>query len=344
MSKKSSFKPTVRHNTVNHIITKQEVEDIINGVFILMNQKQWRQENIPLISINNLQYYIYAFTHRSFQNEQKELAAKSALPVFVPAKNYELLEFLGDSVLNSVITWYLYEIFKEDGSEHIMTRLKIRLIKREQLAKFACWLGFQKYILISSYLESLESKGQGRHNPALQEDVFEAFLGAIICDFGFEYGYVIAKNFILGILEECVNIVELLLNNDNYKDSLIQYYTANGWGQAEFQELIRIGPQNNCIFHMILLLPDAHFQNLSQDLQLKIKINQARIIENIVSSEFYMQVGEKLKQLTVEENRKYIIAIGIGKSKKEGEQECSKFALELFQVNPNFPIIDNLGN
>ncbi|HAC66141.1 MAG TPA: ribonuclease III [Cyanothece sp. UBA12306] len=111
-----------------------------------------------------------AFTHRSYINEHPEVT-----------EHNERLEFLGDAVLEFVVSSELYRRYPE-LSEAQLTRLRSKLVDESQLAKFAKTLKIGELM----YLGQGAIKDGGRENPALLSDAFEAVIGAYFLDAGIE--------------------------------------------------------------------------------------------------------------------------------------------------------------
>lgn len=193
------------------------------------------------LKINNENIWQQAFIHTSYcQNckKNKRFAQNSvdisSLPeneeykdcIPIQEKSNERLEWLGDSILQGVVGMYLESRFINEG-EGFLTKIRSKLVKTESLSNFAKICGFDKYIIISQYVEIA---GNGRTNHHILEDTFEAFIGAMSVDFG-KYGRDVAFNacykFIVGIIENFVDITELIINDDNYKDQLMRYYQKN---------------------------------------------------------------------------------------------------------------------
>jgi ribonuclease-3 len=122
-----------------------------------------------------------AFTHKSYYFEHKESS------VF----HNERLEFLGDAALGFIIVEYLYKAYP-DEREGILTEKKISIVRRESLADFSRKLAFDKYLKLGNG----EEKSGGRENDANLENLFEAFLGALLMD----KGLTAAKNFIYAVM------------------------------------------------------------------------------------------------------------------------------------------------
>lgn len=122
-----------------------------------------------------------AFTHKSYYFEHKESS------VF----HNERLEFLGDAALGFIIVEYLYKAYP-DEREGVLTEKKISIVRRESLADFSRKLDFDKYLKLGNG----EEKSGGRENDANLENLFEAFLGALLMD----KGMIAAKNFIYAVM------------------------------------------------------------------------------------------------------------------------------------------------
>ena len=114
----------------------------------------------------NINLYYEAFTHTSYSNEN---------PSFT---SYERLEFLGDAILEFIISDYLYK--ERHLTEGVMTKMRANYVCEEALATYAHDLKFEEDIKLGS--GELET---GPNNTILA-DVFEAFVAAMYLDIGFE--------------------------------------------------------------------------------------------------------------------------------------------------------------
>lgn len=332
------FKTVPRFNPKNRIITAKEVEDIINGVFQKMNHQSCRKTPIDYISITDVSPFIHAFTHSSYQIEMMELQKQSTTPnsFFIPEKNYQILEFHGDAILSSIIVNTLVDNFG-DYNENFLTTLKIRLVKKKRYADFSKYLGFQEYILISSFLE--KSKGRGRYSDSMLEDVFEAFIGAIVEHFGFKVGTGIAYDFVNGIIEETINWTKLIMTPDNFKDAAIQHYRLANWGkQPPFERLYQHGPPNNRTFGIILKLQKEYVFALEQQRREKIIGYNRDICELIPREHMTTEIQERVGEIC--DSEYFIIGLAVAPSIREGEQQASKIGLEFIGVDPNFTLLN----
>lgn len=118
-----------------------------------------------------------AFTHRSYLNEHKRLSIG----------HNERLEFLGDAVLELVVTEYLYEKYPGD-TEGDLTAYRAALVNANTLSEVAGNLHMDRFLLLSKG----EAKDKGRARQYILANTFEAFVGAIFMD----QGYAAAKGFI----------------------------------------------------------------------------------------------------------------------------------------------------
>jgi ribonuclease III len=128
------------------------------------------------INADKLSLYQTAFTHRSFLNESKHTIESN-----------ERLEFLGDAILSFIVSVFLYGRRKNDA-EGDLTNLRSFIVRTESLAKAAIKLNLGTYLRMSKG----EELSNGRENPQLLANTFEAVLGAIYLDQGLES----AKNFV----------------------------------------------------------------------------------------------------------------------------------------------------
>ncbi len=133
------------------------------------------------INPTNINLYYEAFTHTSYANENQSL------------ESYERLEFLGDAILEFVISEYLYK--EKHLPEGIMTKMRARYVCEEALATYAKELKFERDIKLGS---GEISEGP---NDTIMADVFEAFIAALYLD----KGLVAAKEFILSVVTKYID-------------------------------------------------------------------------------------------------------------------------------------------
>ena len=142
------------------------------------------------IKTKQLELYKTAFTHTSYANEEAEVS-------------YERLEFLGDAVLELIVSEYLYKT--TDFEEGVMTKMRAHYVNENALYEYAIHLKMNEDILLG---KGEEEQG-GKYRKAILADVFEAFLGALYLD----QGLVGVKRFIYN------NVIPLM------KDPSIELFT-----------------------------------------------------------------------------------------------------------------------
>lgn len=123
-----------------------------------------------------------ALMHRSYLNEHKNLKVESN----------EKLEFLGDSVLSLITSSYLFKKYPE-YAEGEYTDIKASLVKAESLTDAAVKLELGNYIFLSKG----ENKSGGRVNKNILADCFEALIGAIFLDKGFNRAYKFTLDYLI---------------------------------------------------------------------------------------------------------------------------------------------------
>ncbi len=150
----------------------------------------------------------------------------------------ERLEFLGDSVLNMVVSESLYAKHPE-YQEGNLTKLKSTLVSKTSTAIAARNTGLQYYILLS---DSEEEAG-GRNRTSIVADSYEAVLGAIYLDGGLEE----ARRFVhRTILEESEQILDNV--QDNFKSMLLEYVQARKIGHPVYSTVTEDGPDHDKVF------------------------------------------------------------------------------------------------
>ena len=153
-------------------------------------------EKICKYRFKNRQYLIQAFTHRSISNQ--------------PRQNYERLEFLGDAVIDIVVSRELMREFPE-GDEGILTQKRSALVQKTFLATMGQLLKLLDFVQIESTVDLKEEKIAVKQSANL----FEALVGAIYLDGGIEPAKQLILNSIWTHRHEAWKSV-------NYKGQLIE--------------------------------------------------------------------------------------------------------------------------
>jgi ribonuclease III len=175
-----------------------------------------------------------ALTHRSFANEQTEPR---------PPHN-EALEFLGDAVLEFLVSAWLLELYPTQN-EGTLSKLRAYAVSAVNLQKHAVRLGLGSYLLLNRG----EEKTGGRHKMALQVDAYEALIAAIYLDGGIEA----AKDFIRREFALTFSIVDPQnLAMADYKTALQERLQSLGLPTPQYAIVESLGPDHHRVFQVEL--------------------------------------------------------------------------------------------
>jgi ribonuclease-3 len=166
------------------------------------------------LEFKNRDLLIEAFCHRSYLNEHPDF--------YLP--HNERLEFLGDAVLELIVTEYLYKKYPEKN-EGELTNWRAALVNAKILGELARELGFNDFLLLSKG----EEKETGKARLYILANTFEALIGAIYLDQGYE----VAKNFVEKNLIE--RKLPEIIEKGLFKDPKTRF-------QEEAQERVKITP------------------------------------------------------------------------------------------------------
>ena len=209
-------------------------------------------QNVIKYKFKNVNLLLEALTHSSYANEHQ-------------LKSNERLEFLGDAVLELAMSKHLFSII--DLDEGVLTKTRAKAVCEEALDLYANKINLSKYLFLG---KGEESSG-GRTSKAILADAFEAVLGAIFLDRGFENAYSIVECYVLPYYNSILKIKD-------YK-SLLQEKLQSEKRSIHYEIVRDEGPANNKTFEAVVYM------------------------DNI------------------------LMGRGIGKSKKQAEQEAAKNAL-----------------
>ena len=204
------------HNRNNKLLDKKFINNILKNFGVKY-------------TVKNLKIWQKAFVHKSysinrkkkFKNEDFSLPDDGYAYIPLQKESSECLEWLGDGIIQSVTAQYLWKRYPNQD-EGFLTKTRSKLVRTDALARLARYLKLQNNVLLSTYMEE---ESNGRDNPKVLEDAFEAFIGAMVEDLGkdeFE-GYKICYQFIIKLFERVIDFAELIKRDNNYKDKLMRY-------------------------------------------------------------------------------------------------------------------------
>jgi ribonuclease-3 len=163
------------------------------------------------IQPHNLSLYQLAFTHTSVNANGKSIG-----------KDYERLEFMGDAFISMVVADLVFQLHPE-WSQGELSKTRAKFVQTISLVKIAKELNLAAYVTIGPSIK----REMVEQSDKILEDIFEAFVGAIYLDLGFEKAYAFVANFFRSLITEVA------------MDDLTDYKTRlQEEMQAEFREAV----------------------------------------------------------------------------------------------------------
>jgi ribonuclease-3 len=177
-----------------------------NGTYIL-NKREFgsRLRKILGFKPGNLRLYEIAFIHRS---------ASYTLPDGMKVNN-ERLEYLGDAILDAILSDFLFEKFP-DASEGFLTKIRSRIVNRDVLNQLAVSMEIDK-LLVSNVSFSHPTKN-------LFGDAFEALIGSVFLDKGFKKT---KKLFLKKVLNKYLNLNQIVRTDNDFKSLVFEWAQKN---------------------------------------------------------------------------------------------------------------------
>lgn len=185
---------------------------------------------------NDIQLLITALTHRSYVNEHKKSVSE----------HNERLEFLGDAVLELVVTDYLYRNHNEP--EGTLTNLRAALVRTESIGEAGTRLGYEPLVRMSRG----EKQGGDRARQQILANAFEAVTGAIYL----ERGYDDAADF---IHKNIISKLEGILESGSWRDakSHLQEVSQRQDSQTpQYRVIEEVGPDHDKVFTLGVYVGD----------------------------------------------------------------------------------------
>ena len=190
------------------------------------------------VKFKDKNYLKTAFVHRSFLNENKDVK-----------EHNERLEFLGDAVLELVVTEHLYKNYKNPEGD--LTNWRSALVKTESISEAAKTLNFEEFLMMSRG----EATSSGRARQLILANCFEAVIGAIYMD----QGYAASKKFLdKNLLSNLPKIIEEKLYVD--PKSHFQELAQEKEGITPRYEVVsEIGPDHDKKFTVAVKIGDKEW-------------------------------------------------------------------------------------
>lgn len=192
-------------------------------------------------AVEDLTLYRRALTHRSILRGASAEALQSN----------ERLEYLGDALLELVVSDALYRRFPEKN-EGELTRLRAKLVSGAALAQYARRMELGPHIRMSENARRTD----GRENPNILADAFEALAGALYLD----HGYEAAAQFVHRCALDPFDLDDVAARNENYKSQLLERMQAAGRPQPTYRVVQEEGPSHDKTFTVEAVVGDTTYE------------------------------------------------------------------------------------
>jgi len=220
--------------------------------------------------VNRPALYRRALTHRSLLRtaEDREL------------RSNERLEFLGDALLDLIVSEALYEQFPKEN-EGELTRIRAKLVSGAALAQYARRMDLGAHVLMSANA----AHSEGRNNPNILADAFEALTAALYLD----HDYAAAAQFVHERALDPFDLEDIAAQDENYKSQLLEHMQAVGRAQPTYRVVHEEGPSHDKTFTVVAVIDDtAHEQGTAgskQDAEQEAARRTLEQLDATVSSE-----------------------------------------------------------
>lgn len=214
-----------------------------------------------------------ACVHKSYVDRREEWAAQAQGPdgqeqilaerppncLPLQDADNEECEFAGDSLLGCVVAMYLYERYAGKG-EGFLTRLRTRIVNNKMLGVIAKKIGFEPWIVVSRHVEEVCAGGRG--NLRLLGSMLEAWVHALYKNYetdtpdGPGRAFSIVQRWLINVIQRHVNFVELITDDNNFKDQLLRLFQAKFHQPPRYKEVDISGPPHDRVFTMGVIDPE----------------------------------------------------------------------------------------
>lgn len=191
------------------------------------------------ITFKDINLLAKAFTHRSYLNEHRNSGLE----------HNERLEFLGDAVLELVVTDFLYVTYpkKPEGE---MTALRSALVNAQTLSEVALEMGLNEYLLLSKG----EAKDTGRARQYILANTIEALIGAIYLDQGYDAAQKFIEKYVHILIDDVIEQKKFIDSKSKFQELAQEYVGAT----PRYELLKEFGPDHDKLFTVGVFLGDTH--------------------------------------------------------------------------------------
>lgn len=178
---------------------------------------------------------------------QKALRHKSIVDnnKFESYETYERLEFLGDAVLDLIVTEILFEKYPKEN-EGFLTKLRAKIVRGDTLFEISRKLGLSNFLEIGE-----RAAGQGIElSKSVLSDVYEALVAAIYISSGYDS----AHKFVSSHIDRFIDFNEIVKVIDNYKSLLMEYSQSEKMKLPKYEVITEEGPGHDKTFHVAVFI------------------------------------------------------------------------------------------
>ncbi len=187
------------------------------------------------IQPEHAELYKRALRHRSIVDNSR----------YNPSETYERLEFLGDAVLDLIVTEILYEKFPTEN-EGFLTKLRAKIVRGDTLYELSKKLGLNEFLEIGD-----RAAGQGIElSKSVLSDVYEALIAAIYVTEGYQKAF----EFVQWNLDQFLDFEDVVTKIDNHKSLLMEYSQSEKMSLPKYVVLSEDGPGHDKTFHIAVYI------------------------------------------------------------------------------------------
>ena len=231
---------------------------------------------------NNIELYKLALIHKSASQSIGGLSM-----------NNERLEFLGDAVIECVTSDYLYIEFP-DRNEGFLTQLRSKIVSRQSLNDMAHEIGLDKYVITGS-------NGGGLVQKHIYGDAFEAMVGAIYLDQGYEF---VNRLLINNIFYKYLNLEYLTESETDFKSRLIEWCQKNHHNVVFRTRTVTDSRASAPVFNSTVLIDGMAVGYGSGDSKKTAEQSAACSVTREIGEEEYTELLDKLDRMEAESARR----------------------------------------
>lgn len=197
-------------------------------------------ESVLAYTISDPGYFAEALSHRSYLQ----------VSGIEPTSSNERLEYLGDSVLNLAVAEYLFRkhVTSPEGD---LTKMRSQLVNRKALAVYAREIELSRFMRMSPSALQIADKGM----ETILADAFEAIIGAIYIDGGFDQAKIFVERHVLSALDSGA----IRIDGENFKSMLLEHTQARGLGSPRYNISHQEGPDHDRTFTVEVIVNNVAY-------------------------------------------------------------------------------------